>query len=465
MEMPAECNSGESGNARRDARIRFWHAPIRGQVCDRKHAFLDRNVLSWQNGRTDRKIYAPGDRYIFTMIRDRGKLTMAYEQNGQEAWNQPMNGQMTGQNAVDMPSAASGMEAGGYMPDPAYSQNGYAAYNTGMPAYPQNSGAQYPENMGYSGGYQGVQDSGYGNYSGAYQTMQDPGYGGYSGGFQQNPAMNGMNQSMGYQPYQDPAMSGAQQGYPADMSQGYGYNPGMQTGYSQEYQNPQMNGYGNQAAYDGQYSASQGYAFQPSQSMNAYPPQEYTAPQAVLYTGPVPGLSEQSRKVPTPQMGREGLADAKSTGKPWLKWAIPAAAVVLIAVLALIFWPRGQNYTAEDVVNALYERGLPITQAYTYSVQTDDEGLLGTKGGYTSKCAWVDGNLLSGYGYLDNGGMIEVFASSSDAQKRLEALQGMNPSTAGHVYQINRVVMRLSPRMSASSVSAYQTALRVMFGQ
>ncbi len=349
-------------------------------------------------------------------------------------------------------------------------ENGYVPASNPVNAYPyaaQPDPALYQNSQAMQTGYSqtGGMQTGYMGASAGYSA--DPAWQGYSDPAGGNSGINDPMYSQGMQANPYAGASGAYAGYDGQGMPGYAPSPnayaqsGSWNGYSQGY--PAQMGTGTDAQQGYSLYNQQGQSFQPSREYSTIQ-RSYTAPQATLYTGPVEGLGNaaQGSAIPTPQ---RGMQEKMGKLKPWMKWAIPAAAVLLIAVIAFVVWPRDPGYTAEDVVRALYNRGIPIAQAYTYTVDTDSEHLLGTPGGYTSKAAWVDQTLENGNGILDNGGMVEVFASSADAERRYEELSTMKQAESGRVMQINRVVMRLSLRLSPSSLSMYQTAFKTMFNQ
>ncbi len=190
----------------------------------------------------------------------------------------------------------------------------------------------------------------------------------------------------------------------------------------------------------------------------------------IVYNAPM-APAEDHTSIVTPQMAREGLAESPKqhlsrgiSKKNILILCAAAAGLILIGVLVYFMFFAGKSaYTAENVVTALYRRGLPIASPVSYTETTDPDGLLGTMNQYTSKVSWTDERISNGSDTLARGGIVEVFASADLAQERLRQLRLMLPVQSGIASQVNRVVMRLSTELSESQVQAYQQALNNMF--
>jgi hypothetical protein len=117
--------------------------------------------------------------------------------------------------------------------------------------------------------------------------------------------------------------------------------------------------------------------------------------------------------------------------------------------------------------------GLPITGVTVYNATTDPNHLLGRQGGYTSKDAWVvpaavsagAGSPSSDPGGIEFGGGIEVFATTADAQSRLEELKAFKaPFGDGYDYLAGTAILRLSnyltPAQTARFRSAFEAAVQ-----
>ena len=115
--------------------------------------------------------------------------------------------------------------------------------------------------------------------------------------------------------------------------------------------------------------------------------------------------------------------------------------------------------TAEELVIALRQGGLPILGWTLITGPTDPEHLLGRPGQYTSKVVFTDRRLVGGGGTeaanLADGGAIEVFASTGAAARRVPALAGTRSRVSRH----GRVVLVLSNRLMTASAAKYREAL------
>lgn len=285
------------------------------------------------------------------------------------------------------------------------------------------------------------------------------------------------DQSSAYQPYQQ-AYPQTQQAYPQTQPAYPAYTPYVQGNESGGYQIPPQT-YPNQQVpqtFQGQYvdySATTG-------SQNIYHSGPVRVPQVsmatgeqVLYNAPMAPSDQQSGQILVPQMSREGLSESPKihVGNPGGKKRVLIACTAVILLIAagvvayFMLFAGKTAYTAEDVVAALYRHGLPIDSPLVYTEATDPEGLLGTMNQYTSKVSWFDRRVTNGTDTVGQGGIVEVFPDADMAQERLRQLNLMLPSQAGAASQVNRVVMRLSTKLSSSQIAEYQDALKKMFGK
>jgi hypothetical protein len=115
--------------------------------------------------------------------------------------------------------------------------------------------------------------------------------------------------------------------------------------------------------------------------------------------------------------------------------------------------------TAEELVVALRQDGLPILGWTLVTGPTDPDGLLGRPGQYTSKVVFSDRRLVGGGGTeaanLADGGAIEVFASPGAAARRVPVLARSRVRVSRH----GRVVLAVSTRLAAASTAKYREAL------
>jgi hypothetical protein len=127
------------------------------------------------------------------------------------------------------------------------------------------------------------------------------------------------------------------------------------------------------------------------------------------------------------------------------------------------------RYSAAVLLSRLRANGMPIGSFVNYTVRTDENHLLGRPGEYISKvnfqdtripAAETDGDPTS----IDAGGSIETFASSSDAQRRLDYVKSVTQSFqafAEYEYLVGgTVLLRLSNVLTPAEAAAYRRALQ-----
>ena len=214
-----------------------------------------------------------------------------------------------------------------------------------------------------------------------------------------------------------------------------------------------------------------GYPQQPMMNMqpsvSEQPPIAYDAPVMPDQNQrqiPTPQTTGEFRTPPKPKLTERLREQIRTNRKPWIFGGV-AVLMVIAAVIILASALNRHGYNAEDVVRSLYRRQMPISSPVIYTKETDPDGLLGSWHSYTSKVAWTDTGIQGGKNILENGGIVEVFASADDAAVRRKQLGNMLVSQSGYVSQVNRVVMRLSPLMDEEKTASYQEALRLMFGK
>jgi len=102
-----------------------------------------------------------------------------------------------------------------------------------------------------------------------------------------------------------------------------------------------------------------------------------------------------------------------------------------------------------DIVDALRELGVPITDAANLSAETDPDGKLGEPGQYLQKAIWSE----TGTGPLDPSkpaGAVEVYASADEAARHAR------PSTPKAIsYQIGNVVVVVDGALTPQRAAAY----------
>lgn len=124
--------------------------------------------------------------------------------------------------------------------------------------------------------------------------------------------------------------------------------------------------------------------------------------------------------------------------------------------------------TAEDVVNALKNGGLPIGETEVYDATTDPNHQIGRPNGYTSKANFSDTRfelVRDDDNQLDSssGGSVEVFADHAGAQARAEYLATVTKGMAAlteYDYVQDTTLLRISNIATPEQAAAYETALK-----
>lgn len=121
--------------------------------------------------------------------------------------------------------------------------------------------------------------------------------------------------------------------------------------------------------------------------------------------------------------------------------------------------------TAERVVRALQDSGLPVGDVRTYTAENDPDDLLGRPGGYLAKAAFRDSRLEprspAEFSILD-GGIVEVWPSEDAARTRHQSIRRDaegNPDLVEYAAVKGPVLLRISRRLTPDQAAAYETAL------
>jgi len=126
--------------------------------------------------------------------------------------------------------------------------------------------------------------------------------------------------------------------------------------------------------------------------------------------------------------------------------------------------------TAEQIMNAIKAKGLPIGETFTYNDTNDLNHLLGRPGQYTSKSVWKDTRVHaqdSNTGAniaVSDGGSIEVCANATDAQKRFKYIQAISTSGpamfAEYEYISGPAILRVSSQLTPTQAKEYEDAFK-----
>src|SRR5262245_52752476 len=124
-----------------------------------------------------------------------------------------------------------------------------------------------------------------------------------------------------------------------------------------------------------------------------------------------------------------------------------------------------QVLDAKAVFDRLAAAGLPITNPVPVDKSTDPNNLLGRPGGYTSRLSFsVPGGdpKADQYG-MGRGGVIEVFATASDAKRRADRIRkGDKESRGEHQYLAGTVLVRLDGDIDRSLANKFMVAVAAL---
>lgn len=169
-------------------------------------------------------------------------------------------------------------------------------------------------------------------------------------------------------------------------------------------------------------------------------------------TGPGSPPAEPSPAGPSPSVPRPAASPATKATQP------PPAVDPAIQA-------KAATGTAERVVRALQDSGLPVGEVRTYTAENDPDNLLGRPGGYLAKAAFRDTRLEprspAEFSVLD-GGIVEVWPSEDAARRRSEAIRRAaegNPDLVEYSAGKGPVLLRISRRLTPDQAAAYEAAL------
>ena len=189
--------------------------------------------------------------------------------------------------------------------------------------------------------------------------------------------------------------------------------------------------------------------------------------------------------------GLSWLGSRPPTARSRARWVLPAAfvATVLVAGVGgyLLHGGRGpdtkaagapagpgtgvsapggnQVLDAKAVFDRLVAAGLPISNPVPVDKSTDPNNLLGRPGGYTSRLSFsVPGGdpKADQYG-IGRGGIIEVFATASDAKRRADRIRKQDrESRDEHQYLVGTVLVRLVGGVDRALADKVRTAVAAL---
>jgi hypothetical protein len=127
----------------------------------------------------------------------------------------------------------------------------------------------------------------------------------------------------------------------------------------------------------------------------------------------------------------------------------------------------GAPQSADEVLQELKDRDLPIGKSVAYTAKNDPNDLLGRPNQYTSKVMFKDNRLnpdpIANEFDVQNGGSIEVFEDEDDAIARAKYLKNLTKSLsplAEYSYRKGTVLLRLSHRLTPDQAAEYEDALK-----
>lgn len=184
----------------------------------------------------------------------------------------------------------------------------------------------------------------------------------------------------------------------------------------------------------------------------------------VLPPSAVPAAFQGQPALPLTVHDIEGLVvDGEATPSTTTSVPAPAASDDLSAALDLA--------TAEGILAALVQQGLPIGEQVVYTEETDPNERLGRPGSYVGKAAWLDvraqdGCLVDEIGW-DCGGDVEVFDDQAALDDRFVYLSGFaNESVVGgyYMWKVENAIVRVGFALTPTEASDYDRALTSLFG-
>lgn len=119
--------------------------------------------------------------------------------------------------------------------------------------------------------------------------------------------------------------------------------------------------------------------------------------------------------------------------------------------------------SAEQIVNALKESGLPIGNMIVYTEETDTNNLLGRPKQYTSKVNFADTRIDQYSSDNPTGGSVEVFSNADDASARLKYIEKASsgiPVLQQYMYLKTNVLLRIDYDLTPEQAAEYEKAFK-----
>lgn len=149
------------------------------------------------------------------------------------------------------------------------------------------------------------------------------------------------------------------------------------------------------------------------------------------------------------------------------------AIIILLAVamfLILASCSGGKNAkTAEDIIKAFSDAGIPVTDVAVYNEKTDPNEKLGKPNQYTSKANFNDERIKKetedNTEKTPDGGTVEVFGNKKDADTRREYLENIYesmPFMSEHIFQKDAILVRVNMSLTAEQAQEYENVLKAL---
>jgi hypothetical protein len=127
----------------------------------------------------------------------------------------------------------------------------------------------------------------------------------------------------------------------------------------------------------------------------------------------------------------------------------------------------GTPQSANEVLQGLKDKDLPIGESVAYTAKNDPNDLLGRPNQYTSKATFKDTRLnhdpMAAKIDIQHGGSIEVFENQDDAIARKNYVENMGKvfsPASEYTYREGTVLLRLSHQLTPKQAAEYENALK-----
>jgi zinc-ribbon domain len=201
-------------------------------------------------------------------------------------------------------------------------------------------------------------------------------------------------------------------------------------------------------------------------------------PEADVPVPPPPGQRAWGTATPPPGQAYALTQERSPAFRLFVGSAIVIVVLLLLgAVLAAVsvagggsqlFMPSfGAPQSADEVLQGLKDKDLPIGESVAYTAENDPNDLLGRPNQYTSKVTFkdtrIDPHSIADKIDVRNGGSIEVFENQDDATARKNYVESIGKAfapAAEYTYREGTVLLRLSHQLTPKQAEEYENALR-----